>query len=165
MCEYNFFSQEVARTNDTGFLLIVFFCWFCPPLSHFVEQVCGKNAANKGNKLQIPKCHLALYPQLAAGREAVFTAGYQEERNVLVPFGAGTEKGTKSGIKWKCHFSHRCGPCLRIAPAFSALSNKYPQATFLEVDVHQCQVWAPGPPAAGEPGNGEGKDAVVSCAG
>lgn len=33
----------------------------------------------------------------------------------------------------------RCGPCLRIAPAFNALSNKYPQATFLEVDVHQCQ--------------------------
>ncbi|NXK74719.1 TXNL1 protein, partial [Amazona guildingii] len=32
-----------------------------------------------------------------------------------------------------------CGPCLRIAPAFSALSTKYPQATFLEVDVHQCQ--------------------------
>ncbi|XP_063035529.1 thioredoxin-like protein 1 isoform X2 [Melospiza melodia melodia] len=32
-----------------------------------------------------------------------------------------------------------CGPCLRIAPAFNALSNKYPQATFLEVDVHQCQ--------------------------
>ncbi|XP_048707705.2 thioredoxin-like protein 1 isoform X1 [Caretta caretta] len=32
-----------------------------------------------------------------------------------------------------------CGPCVRIAPAFSALSNKYPQATFLEVDVHQCQ--------------------------
>nr|XP_021143997.1 thioredoxin-like protein 1 [Columba livia] len=34
---------------------------------------------------------------------------------------------------------YRCGPCLRIAPAFNALSNKYPQATFLEVDVHQCQ--------------------------
>lgn len=34
----------------------------------------------------------------------------------------------------------RCGPCLRVAPAFNALSNKYPQATFLEVDVHQCQV-------------------------
>ncbi|XP_063280563.1 thioredoxin-like protein 1 isoform X4 [Prinia subflava] len=33
-----------------------------------------------------------------------------------------------------------CGPCLRIAPAFNALSNKYPQATFLEVDVHQCQM-------------------------
>ncbi|NXE70049.1 TXNL1 protein, partial [Calcarius ornatus] len=32
-----------------------------------------------------------------------------------------------------------CGPCLRIAPAFNALSSKYPQATFLEVDVHQCQ--------------------------
>ncbi|KAM6106215.1 thioredoxin-like protein 1 isoform 2-T2 [Pterocles gutturalis] len=32
-----------------------------------------------------------------------------------------------------------CGPCLRIAPAFNALSNKYPQAAFLEVDVHQCQ--------------------------
>ncbi|XP_009697328.1 PREDICTED: thioredoxin-like protein 1, partial [Cariama cristata] len=36
-------------------------------------------------------------------------------------------------------FTARCGPCLRIAPAFNALSNKYPQATFLEVDVHQCQ--------------------------
>ncbi|XP_019467402.1 thioredoxin-like protein 1 isoform X2 [Meleagris gallopavo] len=32
-----------------------------------------------------------------------------------------------------------CGPCLRIAPAFNALSNKYLQAMFLEVDVHQCQ--------------------------
>ncbi|XP_029435607.1 thioredoxin-like protein 1 isoform X1 [Rhinatrema bivittatum] len=32
-----------------------------------------------------------------------------------------------------------CGPCLRIAPAFNALSNKYPHAIFLEVDVHQCQ--------------------------
>ncbi|XP_060039392.1 thioredoxin-like protein 1 [Erinaceus europaeus] len=32
-----------------------------------------------------------------------------------------------------------CGPCLRIAPAFSSMSNKYPQAVFLEVDVHQCQ--------------------------
>uniref|UniRef100_A0A2K6LF53 Thioredoxin like 1 n=1 Tax=Rhinopithecus bieti TaxID=61621 RepID=A0A2K6LF53_RHIBE len=30
-----------------------------------------------------------------------------------------------------------CGPCLRIAPAFSSMSNKYPQAVFLEVDVHQ----------------------------
>lgn len=35
---------------------------------------------------------------------------------------------------------------MRIAPAFNALSNKYPQATFLEVDVHQCQVGAPKPP-------------------
>ncbi|XP_010726644.1 thioredoxin-like protein 1 isoform X3 [Meleagris gallopavo] len=33
-----------------------------------------------------------------------------------------------------------CGPCLRIAPAFNALSNKYLQAMFLEVDVHQCQM-------------------------
>ncbi|XP_031460636.1 thioredoxin-like protein 1 isoform X3 [Phasianus colchicus] len=32
-----------------------------------------------------------------------------------------------------------CGPCLRIAPAFNALSNKYLRAMFLEVDVHQCQ--------------------------
>lgn len=39
-----------------------------------------------------------------------------------------------------CACFHSCGPCLRIAPAFNALSNKYPQATFLEVDVHQCQV-------------------------
>uniref|UniRef100_A0A8C0MHF0 Thioredoxin like 1 n=1 Tax=Canis lupus familiaris TaxID=9615 RepID=A0A8C0MHF0_CANLF len=37
------------------------------------------------------------------------------------------------------YLSHRCGPCLRIAPAFSSMSNKYPQAVFLEVDVHQCQ--------------------------
>uniref|UniRef100_A0A8V5H1D5 Uncharacterized protein n=1 Tax=Melopsittacus undulatus TaxID=13146 RepID=A0A8V5H1D5_MELUD len=36
-----------------------------------------------------------------------------------------------------------CGPCVRIAPAFSALSTKYPQAAFLEVDVHQCQVGFP----------------------
>ncbi|XP_033929174.1 thioredoxin-like protein 1 isoform X2 [Melopsittacus undulatus] len=35
-----------------------------------------------------------------------------------------------------------CGPCVRIAPAFSALSTKYPQAAFLEVDVHQCQATA-----------------------
>ncbi|MEJ1279311.1 thioredoxin-like 1 [Cricetulus griseus] len=34
----------------------------------------------------------------------------------------------------------QCGPCLRIAPAFSSMSNKYPQAVFLEVDVHQCQM-------------------------
>lgn len=40
---------------------------------------------------------------------------------------------------------HRCGPCLRIAPAFSSMSNKYPQAVFLEVDVHQCQVRQEGP--------------------
>lgn len=49
-----------------------------------------------------------------------------------------------NGIKWN-YFSLRCGPCLRIAPAFNALSNKYPQATFLEVDVHQCQVCVPNP--------------------
>ncbi|NP_001279832.1 thioredoxin-like protein 1 [Callorhinchus milii] len=32
-----------------------------------------------------------------------------------------------------------CGPCVRIAPAFSRLSSKYPHAIFLEVGVHQCQ--------------------------
>ncbi|XP_057674980.1 thioredoxin-like protein 1 isoform X1 [Corythoichthys intestinalis] len=31
-----------------------------------------------------------------------------------------------------------CQPCIRIAPAFNMLSNKYPQAVFLEVDVHVC---------------------------
>lgn len=36
------------------------------------------------------------------------------------------------------HFS--CRPCVRIAPAFNMLSNKYPQVVFLEVDVHVCQV-------------------------
>uniref|UniRef100_A0A672LZ61 Thioredoxin domain-containing protein n=1 Tax=Sinocyclocheilus grahami TaxID=75366 RepID=A0A672LZ61_SINGR len=29
-----------------------------------------------------------------------------------------------------------CRPCVRIAPAFNMLSNKYPQVVFLEVDVH-----------------------------
>ncbi|KAM4808366.1 LOW QUALITY PROTEIN: thioredoxin-like protein 1 [Rhinophrynus dorsalis] len=33
-----------------------------------------------------------------------------------------------------------CAPCIRIAPVFTSLSNKYPQAVFLEVDVHQCQL-------------------------
>ncbi|MGH0146514.1 UNVERIFIED_CONTAM: hypothetical protein FKN15_034026 [Acipenser sinensis] len=37
-----------------------------------------------------------------------------------------------------------CRPCVRIAPAFNMLSNKYPQAVFLEVDVHQCQATAAG---------------------
>ncbi|KAI2651667.1 Thioredoxin-like protein 1 [Labeo rohita] len=32
-----------------------------------------------------------------------------------------------------------CRPCVRIAPAFNMLSNKYPQVVFLEVDVHVCQ--------------------------
>ncbi|OCU02656.1 hypothetical protein XELAEV_18008420mg [Xenopus laevis] len=32
-----------------------------------------------------------------------------------------------------------CAPCVRISPAFTSLSNKYPHAIFLEVDVHQCQ--------------------------
>ncbi|XP_035377057.1 thioredoxin-like protein 1 [Electrophorus electricus] len=32
-----------------------------------------------------------------------------------------------------------CRPCVRIAPAFSALSSRYPQVVFLEVDVHVCQ--------------------------
>ncbi|CAH2296606.1 thioredoxin 1 [Pelobates cultripes] len=45
-------------------------------------------------------------------------------------FGAGTST------------SGRCAPCVRIAPAFTSLSNKYPQAVFLEVDVHQCQATA-----------------------
>lgn len=35
----------------------------------------------------------------------------------------------------------RCRPCVRIAPAFNMLSNKYPQVVFLEVDVHVCQVY------------------------
>ncbi|XP_056146720.1 thioredoxin-like protein 1 [Lampris incognitus] len=32
-----------------------------------------------------------------------------------------------------------CRPCIRIAPAFQLLTNKYPQVIFLEVDVHVCQ--------------------------
>ncbi|KAG7265059.1 hypothetical protein CRUP_024299 [Coryphaenoides rupestris] len=35
-----------------------------------------------------------------------------------------------------------CRPCIRIAPAFNLLSNKYPQVVFLEVDVHVCQATA-----------------------
>ncbi|XP_023693812.1 thioredoxin-like protein 1 isoform X2 [Paramormyrops kingsleyae] len=37
-----------------------------------------------------------------------------------------------------------CRPCIRIAPAFNSLSAKYPQAVFLEVDVHVCQATAAG---------------------
>ncbi|XP_063815839.1 thioredoxin-like protein 1 [Pseudophryne corroboree] len=35
-----------------------------------------------------------------------------------------------------------CAPCVRIAAVFTSLSNKYPQAVFLEVDVHVCQATA-----------------------
>uniref|UniRef100_A0A8C9SU98 Thioredoxin-like 1 n=1 Tax=Scleropages formosus TaxID=113540 RepID=A0A8C9SU98_SCLFO len=35
-----------------------------------------------------------------------------------------------------------CRPCVRIAPAFNMLSNRYPQVVFLEVDVHVCQATA-----------------------
>uniref|UniRef100_A0A3Q3WU53 PITH domain-containing protein n=1 Tax=Mola mola TaxID=94237 RepID=A0A3Q3WU53_MOLML len=35
-----------------------------------------------------------------------------------------------------------CQPCVRIAPAFNMMSNKYPQVIFLEVDVHVCQATA-----------------------
>ncbi|XP_008322538.1 thioredoxin-like protein 1 [Cynoglossus semilaevis] len=35
-----------------------------------------------------------------------------------------------------------CRPCVTIGPAFHMLSNKYPQAIFLEVDVHVCQATA-----------------------
>uniref|UniRef100_A0A8C6USY3 Thioredoxin-like 1 n=1 Tax=Neogobius melanostomus TaxID=47308 RepID=A0A8C6USY3_9GOBI len=31
-----------------------------------------------------------------------------------------------------------CRPCVIISPAFTTLSNKYPQVVFLEVDVHVC---------------------------
>ncbi|XP_060536095.1 thioredoxin-like protein 1 [Cylas formicarius] len=32
-----------------------------------------------------------------------------------------------------------CGPCQRMAPIFQQLAGKYPRASFLKVDVDQCQ--------------------------
>lgn len=59
---------------------------------------------------------------------------YQQRRNPYILVAISTDH-------WHtllCLF--RCQPCVRIAPAFNMLSNKYPQVVFLEVDVHVCQV-------------------------
>lgn len=37
---------------------------------------------------------------------------------------------------------NRCGPCRQIAPIYESLSNKYPQAVFLKVDVDDCDTVA-----------------------
>lgn len=36
-------------------------------------------------------------------------------------------------------FATWCGPCTMVAPQFERLSNTYPQAVFLKVDVDECQ--------------------------
>lgn len=38
-----------------------------------------------------------------------------------------------------CLFIFRCGPCKVIAPHFDELSQKYPGAKFLKVDVDECE--------------------------
>ncbi|KAK7080072.1 Thioredoxin-like protein 1 [Halocaridina rubra] len=38
--------------------------------------------------------------------------------------------------------SARCGPCLRIAPAFTNMATRFPNAVFLKIDVNQCQATA-----------------------
>lgn len=37
------------------------------------------------------------------------------------------------------YFATWCGPCRDIAPAFEDMSNRYPKAVFLKIDVDQCQ--------------------------
>lgn len=54
--------------------------------------------------------------------------GLQQERSSV-----GSRFAVVKFTMWECR------PCLRIAPAFSTMGDKYPQAIFLEIDVQQCQ--------------------------
>lgn len=38
-----------------------------------------------------------------------------------------------------------CGPCKMVAPTVEALSNKYPDVTFLKLDVDACPARCPPP--------------------
>lgn len=48
-----------------------------------------------------------------------------------------TNAGTKLVVV--DYFATWCGPCRVIAPQFADMSTRYPKATFLKVDVDQCQ--------------------------
>lgn len=36
-------------------------------------------------------------------------------------------------------FAEWCGPCRTIAPFFSQLSQRFPDVTFLKVDIEKCE--------------------------
>ncbi|XP_069102295.1 thioredoxin-like protein 1 [Argopecten irradians] len=51
-----------------------------------------------------------------------------------------TNAGTKLTVAY--FFATWCGPCVRMAPEYEAISKRYPKVVFLKIDVDQCQTTA-----------------------